>query len=69
MKRVTRLKLAIVASGRLQRDIAHELGLQESTLSRYANGLHVPESKRPAIAAALGREVDDLFGESEAAAA
>jgi transcriptional regulator with XRE-family HTH domain len=68
MKRVTRLKLAIVASGRPQKDIAAELGIQESTLSRFANGLHVPVDQRAAIAVALGTTEADLFDESKVVA-
>jgi transcriptional regulator with XRE-family HTH domain len=51
---VTPLKLAIIASGREQREIAMEAGLSESHLSRIVNGLHTDEVTREAIAAALG---------------
>ncbi len=61
MKRVTALKLAIVASGRAQRDLALELGLHESQLSRIVNGLQTDAGTRYAIADALGREHDELW--------
>jgi transcriptional regulator with XRE-family HTH domain len=61
MKRVTPLKLAIVASGRPQRDLAIELGLHESQLSRIVNGLETDAGTRYAIADALGRDHDELW--------
>lgn len=67
MKQITPLKLAIVASGRHQKDIAAELGVLESTLSRWANGLHVPDERRQLIADVLGRDVAELFPEARAA--
>lgn len=61
MKRITPLKLAIVASGRPQRDLALELGLHESQLSRIVNGLETDAGTRYAIADAIGREHDELW--------
>lgn len=61
MKRITPLKLAIVASGRSQKDLALELGLHESQLSRIVNGLETDAGTRYAIADALGRDVDELW--------
>lgn len=57
----TALKLAIVASGWRQKDIAAEVGLDEPTLSRIVNGLHADEETRRAIAGVLRRQVDELF--------
>jgi transcriptional regulator with XRE-family HTH domain len=69
MKRVTALKLAIVASGRPQRDLALELGLHESQLSRIVNGLETDAGTRYAIADALGRDHDELWPPPERPAA
>lgn len=63
----TPIRLALVHSGRTQREVAAEVGIHESYLSRIANGLHVDdEPTRAAIAAALGRPVDELFPSYEA---
>lgn len=59
---VTPLKLAVVASGRFQRDIAAEIGVDQHQFSRWVNGLHCPEpSTRQAIADVLGRQVTELW--------
>lgn len=68
MKSVTALKIAIVQTGRSSKEIAEELGIEPSTLSRYANGLHVPHDRRQAIADALGRQINDLWPETPVAA-
>lgn len=71
MRNVTPLKLAIVASGRHQKDIAAEIGMDPAQLSRIVNGLHAPDSTREAIARALGRKVEELWpveAETKAAA-
>ncbi len=54
--------------GRRQSWLAERVGVDQATMSRYVHGLHVPDDKRAAIAAALGREPSELFGESEVAA-
>jgi plasmid maintenance system antidote protein VapI len=69
MKRVTPLKLAIVASGRTQRDIAQEIGVDEGHLSRIVNGLHCSDPMRDALCDALGKTVDELWPASAQAAA
>lgn len=54
MKRVTALKIAILESGRHQKDIAAEIGLDPATLSRIVNGLYADHPTREAIARAVG---------------
>lgn len=67
--RNTPLKLAIVASGKTQRDIAALAQLGEVRLSAIITGRIVPsaEEKR-AIARALRRPQGDLFGNEPAVA-
>lgn len=65
MRKPTPLKLAVVMSGRRQKDIATEVGTDEATLSRIVNGLHADDRMRSAIAAALGRQVDELWPADE----
>lgn len=64
-KIVTPLKLAIVASGRTQREIAEQVGLDEWKLSRIVNGLHCDDATQRKIAAALGLTVSSLFDSPE----
>jgi len=67
MPNVTPLKLAIVATGRTQRDIAASVGIDEFKLSRLVNGReHADEDLKEKLAQELGR--DDLFGDDELAA-
>ena len=61
MARPTPLKRAIFDSGRTQRGIAAEAGLDEAMLSRIVNGLHASEATREAIARVLGREIGELW--------
>lgn len=61
MKRVTKLKVAVVASGRTQKEIAEAAGLNETHFSRIVNGLHCDDATQLAIASTLGREIDELF--------
>ena len=61
VKPPTPLKVAIIQSGRHQKDIAAAIGIDPTHLSRIANGLHASEATREALAAELGRTVDDLF--------
>lgn len=63
MKHVSQLKLAIVASGRPQKEIAAALGMDQTTLSRIVNGWRCTDLTRAAIARELGRPVDELFPE------
>lgn len=61
MRTLTPLKRAIFESQRVQRDIAAEIGIDEAHLSRIVNGLHCNDATRLRIAAALGRDVSELF--------
>lgn len=65
-KNPTPLRLAIVQSGRSQREIAELVGISESRLSLIVNGLHCNDATRAAIADALGRSVDELFPQAPA---
>lgn len=68
MQRPTPLKTAIFMSGRKQRDIAAELGIDETVFSRIVNGLHCNDDLRQKIAQALHRTVDELWpAQAEAA--
>lgn len=69
VKIVTPLKIAIVQSGRPQREIAAALDMHPSHLSRIVNGLHADERTQEALARELDRRVADLFGEQELQAA
>jgi transcriptional regulator with XRE-family HTH domain len=66
---VTPLKLAVVASGRRQKDIAAQVGLDEATFSRIVNGLHAPDATRAAIAQALDVPEADLWPTTRSEAA
>jgi hypothetical protein len=67
-RRVTPLKIAIVASGERQKDIGADVGLDEASFSRIVNGLHCSDDLMQKIARRLGRSVEELFGSSEVAA-
>lgn len=69
MRKPTPLKLAIVASGLRQKDIAETIGMDEASLSRIVNGLHADEPTRAKLAAAVGRTPDELWPSDEQAAA
>ncbi|MDO8209277.1 helix-turn-helix domain-containing protein [Conexibacter sp. CPCC 206217] len=65
MTNVTPLKLAIVASGRSQRDVAAAVGISEFKLSRIVNRRAQPDtSTRAALARELGRAPAVLFGDT-----
>lgn len=69
-RRNTPLKLAIVASGRTQRDIAALARLGEVRLSAIITGRIVPSAaEKRAIARALRRPLEDLFVEAAPAVA
>lgn len=61
MRVTTNLKRAIFESGQTQRSVAAAVGLREDQLSRIVNGLHCDDATRLKIAAALGRDVSELF--------
>lgn len=69
MRTVTPLKLAVVASGRRQKDIAAQIGMDEAGFSRIVNGLHTSEATRERIAQALGRTPADLWPDANTEAA
>lgn len=60
-QQVTPLKLAVVASGRRQKDIAAALNMSEGQFSLIVNGKHASERTRDRIAAELGQTVETLF--------
>jgi transcriptional regulator with XRE-family HTH domain len=64
------LKVAIAATGRTQREVADEVGLNESRLSLIVNGHWNPDDRTQAtLAATLGRTVDELWPAREDVAA
>jgi len=68
MRKPTALKIAIVMSGRHQKEIAAEVGIDQGALSRIVNGLHPSLSTRQSIAEALGRDVTELWPDLNAEA-
>jgi transcriptional regulator with XRE-family HTH domain len=63
---VTPLKLAIVASGRSQREVATAVGISEFKLSRIVNRHVRPDAAtRAALARELGSSAEALFGEGQ----
>lgn len=70
---VTPLKIAIVLTGRTQKDVAAAVadrlgwaqGSAESKLSRIVNGLHADDATRSAIAQELGRKLEELWPEQQ----
>lgn len=66
----TPLKLAIVAAGVKQRDLARRLDINEPTFSRIVNGgLHADDATRAAIAQALDVPESDLWPTAQSEAA
>jgi hypothetical protein len=61
MHPVTPLKAILLAEGRSQTWLSKATGIDRPTVCRIANGLHTTEGNREKIAAALGREVSDVF--------
>jgi transcriptional regulator with XRE-family HTH domain len=57
----TPLKRILREEGRKQAWLAERIGVSATQMSYWVNGLHCPEEKREAIAAALGRTVDEVF--------
>lgn len=67
---LTPLQDAIRRSLFTQNGLADRLGIDRAQMSRYANGLKIPEPRRLEIAAALGMSPESLErtpGEPEAA--
>lgn len=64
----TPLRLAVVYSGRSQREIAAAAGIGETYFSKIVNGrLHAGDATRRKIAKAVNRRVEDLWPEDVAA--
>ena len=58
------LKIAIVASGRSQRELSRACNVAENRLSSIVRGWIDPrEHERRAIAAALDKPAEELFGD------
>ena len=58
------LKIAIVASGGTQRELSWKSKIPENRLSSIVRGWIDPrDEERHAIAEALGKPVDELFGD------
>lgn len=64
----TALGAILREEGRRASWLADRVGVNEGTMSRWINGLHVPEDRRAAIAEALGRTADELWPEDQVAA-
>jgi hypothetical protein len=61
--RPTRLKVAIVESGRSQREISRDSGIPENRLSTIVQGWQEPRpEERQVLAGTLGRPEGELFG-------
>lgn len=69
MPHVTRLKTILREEGRLQSWLATRVGIRQDALSRIVNGLHCDQDVQAKIAAALGRDVADVFPSHEREAA
>lgn len=59
----TRLGEILDSEGRSQAWLARQVGVTRQTISQHVKGLHVPDDRRAQIAAALGRDVADVFPE------
>ncbi len=59
------LKVAIIKSGRTQKEIAEEIGLSEGYLSRFVRGWERPNAdQQRAIAKAVKAKPAELFAEA-----
>lgn len=63
----TPLKRVLLEEGRKQSWLAEKVGVDQPTLSRIVRGLHCDAETRTKIADALGREVQELWPEPQAA--
>lgn len=61
MRRPTPLKRHIFESQITQREIAQKAGIDPGHLSRIVNGLHANDATQRRIAAALERDVCEVF--------
>lgn len=57
----TPLRVALAQAGMTQTELAEAAGVERTRLSRIVNGLHCDEPTQAAIAAALHRDVADIF--------
>lgn len=64
----TPLQRVLFEEGRRQNWLAARVGVHESAMSRYVNGLHPSEDLKAQIAQTLGRNVDELWPSVEVAA-
>lgn len=59
------LKVAILQSGKTQREIAEEIGISEGYFSRFVRGREQPnQDQRKAIAKVLRTKPEQLFAEA-----
>jgi transcriptional regulator with XRE-family HTH domain len=67
LRRRIRLKVAIIESGRTQREVAHEIGVTENRMCGLITGAATPRPhEEEALSRLLGRPADELFAEGAA---
>lgn len=59
----TRLEQILEVEGRKQTWLAEQVGVTRSAISQIVGGYHASDATREAIAEALGRKIEDVFGE------
>lgn len=64
---ITPLRRVLDQEGRRYSWLAAQIGVDTAQMTRYLNGMYVPEDRRKAIADVLGRDVAELFPEVRAA--
>ena len=63
MKKLTKLKIAILKEGLTQKELARRAQLDESVISLISNGKYIPDQiQRAKIAKALNKRETELFG-------
>lgn len=63
----TPLKTVLTEEGRKQSWLSERTGIEKSRLSYIVNGLHPRDDEAAAIAAALGRQINELWPSAVAA--
>jgi hypothetical protein len=64
MTRNLKLKIAIIESGKTQKEVANESGIHPSLLSMAINGRYnLTEPEKYAVAQTIGLHVEDVFSE------
>ncbi len=64
MRKLTKLKIAILREGLTQKELARRAQLDESVISLISNGKYIPDQiQRAKIATALNKNEAELFGE------